>query len=175
MKTENIINMLYGIDNAYAISYKDNKLNFLYNTDSKKEITSTELKIRIFDVFEYYISSELGEDSKDEKWWTAKSKDFEAYDRNEIVAILLCVKNRINKNIKNSEIVALTILEAYGKVLTENILSLEYEKIQKAITQLKHLEHYAHRTNGLWVTDRPDLVKEDLFFQLECEGFENDN
>lgn len=77
----------------------------------------------------------------------------------------------------NTQINALLILECYGKVLLDNIEDLEHEDLQGAIEQLKYLEHYADRTGGLWVTDRPDLLnkkdKEKYFFELECEGFDD--
>lgn len=44
-------------------------------------------------------------------------------------------------------------------------------------TEVCDMEHYAHRTNGLWATDKPNLLtgeqKEKIFFKLECEAFED--
>lgn len=69
------------------------------------------------------------------------------------------------------EIKAITILEAYGKVLLENIADFEYEELQEAIKQLKNLQHYINSTSGLWATDRPDLfanqINADLMWQLD--------
>jgi len=70
------------------------------------------------------------------------------------------------------ELKGITILEAYGKVLLENIADLEYEELQEAIKQLKDLEHYSHYTAGLWCTDRPDLLAnylkdEKIFWQID--------
>lgn len=67
------------------------------------------------------------------------------------------------------ELFALTILEQYRKLLLDQS-DLEYEELEKAITQLKDLEHFSHYTSGLWCTDRPDLLheddKEELFWQI---------
>lgn len=70
------------------------------------------------------------------------------------------------------EIKALTILENYSNVLLDNVADLDCEDLQYAIKQLKHLEHYAHRTQGLRATDRSDLIKDKIsHFKLECEAF----
>lgn len=59
------------------------------------------------------------------------------------------------------ELLALTMLEQYRKLLL-NQSCLEYEELEKAIKQLKDLEHYSHYTSGLWCTYRPDLLGDDF-------------
>ena len=55
------------------------------------------------------------------------------------------------------ELKALEILEGIKE--DNNVHFLE-STIDVAIKQLKDLEHYSHYTSGLWVIDRPDLLKD---------------
>ena len=59
------------------------------------------------------------------------------------------------------EILGLTILETYTKLLQEKGLVF-VALMEKAINQIKDLEHFSHYTAGLWCTDRPDLIAADI-------------
>lgn len=69
------------------------------------------------------------------------------------------------------ELKAFTILEQYGKVLTENVADICYEDIELAKEELKKINHYAVYTRGFFATDRPDLleesIKKDYFIELD--------
>lgn len=69
----------------------------------------------------------------------------------------------------NNQLLAITILEQYSKLLL-NQTDLTYEELQKAIEQLLDVERYVDYTTGLWATDRPDLfnqqMQSDLLFEL---------
>lgn len=62
---------------------------------------------------------------------------------------------------KPFEIKALTILECLGDLLTNQSV-LTFEELEQSKKQLRELEHYAHLSSHLWVTDRPDIIPSDL-------------
>lgn len=63
----------------------------------------------------------------------------------------------------------------YGNSNTRTIdlcqkCSEEFSIFMDSVTYIKYLQHYKDTTTGLWCTDRPDIVKSDLLFQLKSNN-----